>query len=109
MPITVAPASARARANCFWLSGKLGSRKITFTVASMLWGGCYGARDDGAMGSPMTNVVFVAPYALEATVRFVDAVAHVDGARVGLVSSDPVEAFPESVRQAIAGHWRTDD
>ena len=57
----------------------------------------------------MTNVVFVAPYALEATVRFVDAVARVEDARLGLVSSDPVEAFPESVRRVIAGHWRTDD
>jgi len=57
----------------------------------------------------MTNVVFVAPYALEATARFVDAVAHVPGARVGLVSSDPIEAFPASVRLAIAGHWRVDD
>ena len=66
-------------------------------------------RDDESMGSTMKNVVFVAPYALEATVRFVDAVAHVEDARVGLVSSDAVEAFPEPVRRAIAGHWRTDD
>ena len=57
----------------------------------------------------MKNVVFVAPYALEATVRFVDAVARVEDARVGLVSSDAVEAFPEPVRRVIAGHWRTDD
>ena len=66
-------------------------------------------RDDGSLGSPMKNVVFVAPYALEATVRFVEAVSRVEDARVGLVSSDPVEAFPETVRRAIAGHWRTDD
>ena len=66
-------------------------------------------RDDHSMGSTMRNVVFVAPYALEATVRFVDAVAHVEDARVGLVSSDAVEAFPEPVRRRIAGHWRTDD
>ena len=57
----------------------------------------------------MTNVVFVAPYALEATARFVDAVAHVPEARVGLISSDPIEAFPPSVRLAVAGHWRLDD
>jgi hypothetical protein len=57
----------------------------------------------------MKNVVFVAPYALEATVRFVDAVGGVAGARVGLVSTDPLEAFPASVRRDIAGHWRTDD
>ena len=57
----------------------------------------------------MTNVVFVAPYALEATARFVDAVAHVPGAQVGLVSSDPIDAFPPSVRLATAGHWRVDN
>ena len=57
----------------------------------------------------MANVVFVAPYALEATTRFVDAVAGVPGARVGLISSDALEAFPPSVRAAVAGHWRTDD
>jgi formate-dependent phosphoribosylglycinamide formyltransferase (GAR transformylase) len=66
-------------------------------------------RDGESMGRTMKNVVFVAPYALEATVRFVDAVAHVEDARVGLVSSDAVEAFPEPVRRVIAGHWRTDD
>ena len=58
---------------------------------------------------PMANVVFVAPYALDATTRFVGAVCAVPGARVGLVSSDPVESFPEPVRAAIAGHWRIDD
>jgi enoyl-[acyl-carrier-protein] reductase (NADH) len=51
-------------------------------------------RDVESRGVTMKNVVFVAPYALEATVRFVDAVARVEDARVGLVSSDPVEAFP---------------
>ena len=57
----------------------------------------------------MANVVFVAPYALDATTRFVGAVCAVPGARVGLVSSDPVDSFPEPVRAAIAGHWRIDD
>ncbi len=57
----------------------------------------------------MANVVFVAPYALDATTRFVGAVCAVPGARVGLVSTDPVDSFPEPVRAAIAGHWRIDD
>ena len=55
------------------------------------------------------NVVFVAPYALDATTRFLSAVTEVPETRVGLVSSDPVERFPSAVRLAIAGHWRTDD
>jgi hypothetical protein len=57
----------------------------------------------------MANVVFVAPYALDATTRFVGAVSAVPGTRVGLVSSDPIDSFPEPVRAAIAGHWRIDD
>lgn len=54
----------------------------------------------------MANVVFVAPYAMAATVRFVSAVVGVPGARVVLVSSDPVEAFGVD---GLAGHWRVAD
>lgn len=57
----------------------------------------------------MANVVFVAPYAREATARFVDAVIATPDTRVGLVSTDPAEAFPEEVRTRLAGHWRTDN
>ncbi|MGH9117615.1 MAG: ATP-grasp domain-containing protein [Acidimicrobiales bacterium] len=57
----------------------------------------------------MANVVFVAPYALDATVRFVRAVVGAPEARVGLVSSDPVERFPREVRAGIDAHWRIDD
>jgi hypothetical protein len=57
----------------------------------------------------MPNVVFVAPYAMEATVRFIDALVRTEGVRLGLVSSDRVEAFPPTVRLAVAAHWRVDD
>lgn len=57
----------------------------------------------------MANVVFVAPYALDATVRFAQSVVAVRGARVGLLSSDPLERFPASTRDGLAGHWRIDD
>jgi formate-dependent phosphoribosylglycinamide formyltransferase (GAR transformylase) len=57
----------------------------------------------------MANVVFVAPYALDATTRFVSAITAVPDTRVGLVSSDPVERFPSAVQLAIAGHWRAAD
>ena len=57
----------------------------------------------------MANVVFVAPYALDATTRFVGAMCAVSDASVAVVSSDPVEAFPEPIRGAIVGHWRIDD
>jgi hypothetical protein len=57
----------------------------------------------------VVNVVFVAPYAMGATTRFVGAVAGQPGARVALVSSDPLERFPEAVRARLAAHWRLDD
>jgi biotin carboxylase len=46
---------------------------------------------------------------MEATNRFVSAFLNVPDARVGLVSSDPVERFPEHFGQQLAGHWRIDD
>ncbi|MEO6462963.1 MAG: hypothetical protein ABIP29_07790 [Candidatus Eisenbacteria bacterium] len=57
----------------------------------------------------MRNAVFVAPYFLEATLRFIDAVARLDGVRLALVSSDPEEKLPPALRQRLAAHWRVDD
>jgi biotin carboxylase len=57
----------------------------------------------------MASVVFVAPYALDATARFVHAVGRQPEARVGLVSSDPLERFPAEARAGIAAHWRIDN
>ncbi len=54
----------------------------------------------------MKNVVFVAPYFMDATERFIDAATQVPGARVGLVSCDPVEKLSAPVRQRLAGHVR---
>ncbi len=55
------------------------------------------------------QVVFVAPYVLEATNRFLTAMVEVPGAEVAVVSSDPVERFPDRVRSGLAAHWRIDD
>ncbi len=57
----------------------------------------------------MVKVVFVAPYAMEATNRFLGAFLGIDGAEVAVVSSDPVERFPETFRDRLAGHWRVGD
>jgi hypothetical protein len=57
----------------------------------------------------MPNVVFVAPYFLPATVRFVASVAGLPGVTTGLVSSDPLEKLPAGLRARIAAHWRTED
>ena len=54
----------------------------------------------------MPNVVFVAPYLLDATLRFVAAAADLDGARVGLVTAEPLDRVPEGVRRRLAAFQR---
>jgi len=56
----------------------------------------------------MPRVVFVAPYFMDATLRFVEAMASVPQVSLGLVSADPVEKLPAKVRARLAGHYRVD-
>ncbi len=55
------------------------------------------------------NAVFVAPFLLESTLRFVDAAASLPGVRLGLVSQDPEESIPPWLRSRIDGHYRIAD
>lgn len=57
----------------------------------------------------MVVAAFVAPYLLEATTRFVSVAAELPDVRVGLVTSEPVEAIPPALRERLAAHWRVDD
>jgi biotin carboxylase len=57
----------------------------------------------------MVVAVFVAPYLLETTERFVEAAAQVPGVDLALVTSEPVAALPAALRHSLAGHWRVDD
>ena len=57
----------------------------------------------------VVQVVFVAPYVMEATNRFLAAMIEVPGADVAVVSSDPIERFPDRVRAGLCAHWRIDD
>jgi len=57
----------------------------------------------------MRPVIFVAPYFLDATLRFVDAVSRLDDVRLGLVSTDPEEKLPAGLRSRVVAHWRIDD
>ncbi|MEM9452922.1 MAG: ATP-grasp domain-containing protein [Myxococcota bacterium] len=54
----------------------------------------------------MPRVVFVAPYFMDATLRFVDAVASLPEVTMGLVSADPQDKLPPRLRQRLAGHFR---
>lgn len=57
----------------------------------------------------MRNVVFVAPFFLPTTLRFVSAVASAPGARVGLISQDPAEKLPVELRSMLASHRQVGD
>lgn len=57
---------------------------------------------------PVT-VVFVAPFYVETTLRFLDAVVHAGGVRVGLVTQEPLVQLPPAIRAGLAAHWRIDD
>jgi len=55
------------------------------------------------------NVVFVAPYFLPATMRFVDAAVGLPGVRVALVGSEPPERIPDGLAAALVTYVRVDD
>jgi D-alanine-D-alanine ligase-like ATP-grasp enzyme len=57
----------------------------------------------------MPNAVFVAPFLLPATTRFIAAAAQLPGVRLGLVSQDPEERLSDELRESLAGHYRIAD
>ena len=57
----------------------------------------------------MPDVVFVAPFAFDTTLRFVTAAAEHPGTRLALVSQDRLEKFPAELRGKLAGHRQIDD
>ena len=60
-----------------------------------------GVRRRGYCARPVPNVVFVAPYFLPATMRFVEAAVGLPGARVALVGSEPQERVPGLLADAL--------
>lgn len=57
----------------------------------------------------MPNVVFVAPFFMEATLHFVDAVASLPGVRCGLIGQESEERLPPGLRAKLAGHYAVAD
>jgi len=55
------------------------------------------------------HVVFIAPRFLGNTNRYVKAFADLDAVTLSVVSGDPAERIPPSLRPRIAGHYRVDD
>ena len=57
----------------------------------------------------MRNVVFAAPFLMDATLRFVRAAASLPNVRLALLTQEPLERVPEDLRARIDAHWRVDD
>jgi ATP-grasp domain len=57
----------------------------------------------------MTVVAFAAPYLLDATTRFAESTAALPGVELALITCEPAERVPESLRASLAAHWRIDD
>ncbi|MDH3285429.1 MAG: hypothetical protein OEQ13_11860, partial [Acidobacteriota bacterium] len=57
----------------------------------------------------MPNVVFVAPYLAETTLRFVSAVALLPGVRAAIVTQESSDKLPPNLQEHLAAHLRVDD
>jgi hypothetical protein len=57
----------------------------------------------------MANAVFVAPFLLPATARFIAAAASLPDVRLGLISQDPEDRLSDDLRSALSGHYRVQD
>ncbi len=61
------------------------------------------------MEDPVRNVVFVAPFAMTTTLRFITSVAALPGVRMGLVTQERIEKLSPELRDGLAGHYRVAD
>ncbi len=57
----------------------------------------------------MRKFIYVAPYFGDATLQFIRALSQLQGARIGLISQDPLEKLPPTIRRGIAAHYRIQD
>ncbi len=55
------------------------------------------------------HVVFVAPFFMDTTMRFIRAVAELPGIQLSLVTQEPKDKVPGDLRQALAGYVQIDD
>ena len=58
---------------------------------------------------PVPDVVFVAPYFLPTTARFIDAVARTPGVRLGLIGHDPRDKLGSELNNRLTSHLRVDN
>lgn len=57
----------------------------------------------------MPFAAFVAPYLLEASVRFVDSAARLPGVDLAVITAEPAGRLPAQLRESLVAHWRVED
>ncbi len=57
----------------------------------------------------MRNVIFVAPFALDATMRFVTPAASLPGVRLAVIGQEDAASLPKELRDKLAAHYRVED
>jgi len=55
------------------------------------------------------HVIFVAPFGMETTLRFINGAAGLPGVDLSLVSQEGAEKLPPDLRSKLAGHWRVEN
>jgi D-alanine-D-alanine ligase-like ATP-grasp enzyme len=55
------------------------------------------------------HVIFIAPFLMQTTLRFVKGAAQLPGVRLSLISQDAAERLPADIRGSLMGHWKVDD
>ncbi|NUN15858.1 MAG: ATP-grasp domain-containing protein [Myxococcales bacterium] len=57
----------------------------------------------------MRPIALVAPFFMDNTLRYVQALAELPNVRAAIISQDPAEKLPKALRQRIAAHYRVDN
>lgn len=55
------------------------------------------------------HVIFVAPFFIHATLRFIFGVTQIPVVTLAVISREPADKIPEEIRARIQGHWRISD
>jgi biotin carboxylase len=55
------------------------------------------------------HIVFVAPFFMDATLRFISGATHLQGVSLTVISQDPADRLPAEIRHRIDGHWRVNN
>ncbi len=55
------------------------------------------------------HIIFVAPFCMETTLRFVNGAASLPGVSLSLISQEGAEKLPPDLRARLAAHWRVDN